>query len=146
MKFIDAKKREWNVQLNFRTMCQIEDETGWQILEKPFEAPAGIREWGKIAYVTLRDQVEKRGIDADDFAEGFCGEQFQQFIDAFIREMAVFFKAPRPDMAIILEEGLRIQKGLIDLNAENVQKACEEISSRLPELLASNLGDLPSGN
>lgn len=146
MVIVDDKGRSWVLQLNFRTLCRIEDETGWKVLENPLGVPSSIRAWGMIAGIALESQIKEKGIDADDFAEGWCGPQFQALIDGFITELAVFFEGPKPGMAALLRKTLELQHQAVPILLEEVNRVSEQASCGLRELLTGTHGGTPSGN
>lgn len=145
MKVTDCKGRDWNIKLNFKTLCAIEDETDWKVLETPLNAPVSLREWGKVFGVILEDQIKEKGIELEDFAEGLLGDQFSKFTEAVMLELAVFFKAPRPDVAAVLEEGMKVYQKVLTKQEEAVRLGCESVCLELLEQLESNLGTLRSG-
>ena len=90
MKFTDTKGREWTIKFDFHTLCQIEDDLGYRIMEDPTSLPSAPKAYVEIAWLCVEEQAEKLGVLPQDFGRSIDGVVFDKIQRGILEELAVF--------------------------------------------------------
>lgn len=146
MKFSDTKGREWNIRVDFHSLCRIEDELGLPILENPTAMPNKIRAYVEMIWVLIEDQAIALGVTPEEFGRSLDGESIKVAVDVFIREYAVFLKAPSPAAGAAMEKMWELSQEAGQMVAQVLPSEIEKQYSRFLESQGLSLGDSHSGN
>lgn len=146
MKFKDGLGREWVIQFNFHTLCRVEDELGYKIMENPTDLPNNPRAYVEIAWLCVEQQAEKAGVSPSDFGLSLDGQAMDNLIKCICLELAVFFEGPRPGASELLRKSIESQDKLSKVSKEVIAQAFDEMFSDLQGLSVSSPGGTASGN
>jgi len=133
--FVDAKGREWSVEINVGTARAIRarltdgpdflDYAALLVsLPDPFFA-------ADLLFACCGEQAKEREIDAEEFGRGLKGRAIQDATDAFVAEYLDFFPDPTiaEKMRTVVEKQRATQSAILDA-------ICEKIPKKLDVILA----------
>lgn len=146
MRFSDLQAREWDVRFDFRTMCRIEDELGYKIMEDPSSIPDGVRDIVRMLWIVVDKQAKERGIDQIAFNESLDGNVISNALRVMIEELAVFFEALQPGVSAIYRKWLSDRPKAMDCEKRVTETILDQPFFFTPESALSSLGVSPSGS
>jgi hypothetical protein len=146
MRFTDTKGREWTIKFDFQTLCQIEDELGYPIMEDPTSLPTKAKAYVEMAWFCIEEQAEKAGVTPEDFGKSIDGKVFDDIQKGILEELAVFFEAPRPGASALIRKAVELVEKGNQLQLQAVEKALDGVSSELLERLGLSHGVSQPGN
>ncbi len=97
--FHDAAGRPWDVAVNVTTIDRVKSSLGIDLIAliedgcKPLSnlLKPPHRDLVGVLYCLCKRQIDKLGISAEEFGEGFCGEPIGVAADCFVQELINFF-------------------------------------------------------
>lgn len=146
MIFKDAEGREWVIRFDYGTLCRIEDELGYKILEDPSSLPTGVRDVVKMLWLLIEKQAKEKGVSAQSFGESLQGATINSAILCMVEELAVFFEALQPGVSAAFRKWLEKRSDLASLLYQAAGTALEAKYSSMQDSLVLTPGDTPSGN
>lgn len=139
--FRDAKDREWKIHLTVGTLGKVRRETG-------LEFGKAIADMDKLTDILFLDPENlvrvlyaicdpaSKGIEPEEFAEGFDGQAIEQAVTALVASIADFFRRP--------QTGQVIRESLGQLTTQTDQVLAETLQKILSQSLSSSAGSSAS--
>jgi len=146
MNFVDGESRKWVVKFDFGTLCRIEDDLGYKILDNPTDLPTSPRAYVEMTWVCIEKQAKELGVSPEDFGSSIDGPAFDRLQRCFFEELAVFFEAPKPGASALIRKAISLSDMQQVMMERVIEQAYDEASSKLQALSASSLGDSQLGS
>jgi uncharacterized membrane-anchored protein YjiN (DUF445 family) len=130
--------RKWQVRINLHTARQVKDLTGVDlpnILDDRMEKlDALLKDDFKlydVLYVLCKAQCDAAGLTDEQFGEGMAGDAIARGADAFLEELADFFRDPRirKMFAKVLDKSKRVR----DLTMDKLEARADKKLAEMPD-------------
>ncbi|GIW81496.1 MAG: hypothetical protein KatS3mg105_3303 [Gemmatales bacterium] len=161
--FTDRKNRTWQIDIDVTAIKRVRGLTGVYLPElindggKPLnDLVQDIPKLVDVLYALCQDQVERAGIDDEEFGRGFSGDALEKATEAFVEEIIDFFpnKQARESLRKLMKKSKEVslllltkaEKQIDQLDLDSLAEKWMSSSGGLPASSASTQAPSPSGN